>query len=66
MPLPLGLSCDQCDRPACWVELGVPCIRSMYDGRADEGHDDVFVSAVVEAELGQRQAKGVEDGQDVG
>lgn len=28
----------------------------MYDG-ADEGHGDVFVSAVVEAELGQHQAE---------
>ena len=48
------------------VELGAPCIRNLYDGREDEGHDDVFVSAVVGAELGQRQVKGVENGQDVG
>jgi hypothetical protein len=48
------------------VELGTLCIRDLYDGREDEGRDDVFVSAVVGAELGQRQAKGVKDRQDVG
>lgn len=46
--LPLGLSCDQCDRPACWRELGAPCIWNVCDRRKHEGHDDVFVSAVVE------------------
>jgi hypothetical protein len=43
------------------VELSAPRIRTMYDSREDEGHDDVFVSAVVEAGLGQHQAEGVED-----